>query len=125
MAGHDDAAAPLSILVLADANRTQAQNLLDHVGAFGRYSAHRVTLHNPRGRTSHHRLDLDSFDVVVIHWSLVVISDAFLSPDLREKIRRFDGLKIQFLQDEYRWVDEITAMLRHLQIDALFSVAPP
>ncbi len=41
--------------------------------------------------------------------------------DLREKVRRFDGLKIQFLQDEYRWVDDLTGMLRHLEVDALYT----
>ena len=110
-----NAAPRLSVLVLADPNRKQAQNLLDHVGAFGRYSRHRVTVYNPRRGRSHEQLDLGAFDVVVLHWSLVVISDEYVSPDLREKIRRFNGLKIQFLQDEYRWVDEITAMLRFLE----------
>ncbi|MFL5929277.1 MAG: hypothetical protein ACJ77E_20285, partial [Gaiellaceae bacterium] len=64
------------------------------------------------------------FDVVVIHYSIVVIWDDYLSPALRDEISRFDGLKVQFLQDEYRWVDDITAEMRRLGIDVLFSVVP-
>jgi hypothetical protein len=120
-----DADRRLSILLLADDDRRQASNLREHVNALRRYSRHRVLLYNPRDVPSHPHLDLDAFDAVVIHWSLVVIADSYVSPDLREKIRAYQGLKIQLLQDEYRWVDEITAMLRHFEIDVLYTVVPP
>lgn len=69
-------------------------------------------------------LDLSAFDVLVLHYSLVITADGYVSPRLRERIRAFQGLKVQFLQDEYRWVDEITAMMRFLEIDVLFSIVP-
>ncbi|MFO0765330.1 MAG: hypothetical protein U0231_00745 [Nitrospiraceae bacterium] len=70
-------------------------------------------------------LDLDEFDVVVLHYSLVIISDHYLSPSFQEQIRRFRGLKIQFLQDEYRWVDAISAQMRDLGIHILFTLLQP
>ncbi len=36
----------------------------------------------------------------------------------------FRGLKIQFLQDDYRQVDQMTDMIRRLGIDVLFTLVP-
>jgi len=113
-----------SVLLLCDDHRGHAGTILEHIRAFQRYSRHQVLTFNPRGLSGSRLLDLDEFDAVVIHYSLVVTSDHYLAPAFREKIRAFNGLKIQFLQDEYRWVDEITAMLRHLGIAVLYSVVP-
>ncbi|MEP6892387.1 MAG: hypothetical protein ABI927_01285 [Gaiellaceae bacterium] len=115
----------LSVLVLCDDDRAHAGNLLEHLAALQGYSRHRVRLYNARGVPRSRFLDLDAFDVVVIHYSLVITSDNYLAPWLRERIRAFAGLKVQFLQDEYRWVDDVTAMMRWLGIDVLFSIVPP
>jgi hypothetical protein len=115
----------LRILLLADDQRGHANTIHDHIQAFRHHSRHHVELFNPRGLAKSRFLDLDAFDVVVVHYSLVVTSDLYLGPWFREQIAAFDGLKIQFLQDEYRWVDDITAMMRYLGIDVLFSVIPP
>ncbi|MFL5925916.1 MAG: hypothetical protein ACJ77E_03165, partial [Gaiellaceae bacterium] len=116
--------ARLSILLLADDQKGHPNTIHDHIQAFRRHSRHRVELFNPRGLGRSRFLDLSAFDVVVIHYSIVVIWDDYLSPAFRDEISRFDGLKVQFLQDEYRWVDDITAEMRRLGIDVLFSVVP-
>lgn len=113
----------LRILVLGDDSRSQAGTLRDHLRSFGRYSRHRVHVFNPIG-VEDSPLELDAFDAIVLHYSLVITADAYLSPRLRDRISRYTGLKVQFLQDEYRWVDDITAMMRHLGIDVLFSIVP-
>ena len=115
----------LRILLLADDQRGHANTIHDHIQAFCRHSRHQVELFNPRGLAKSRVLDLDAFDVVVVHYSLIVTSDQYLAPWFREQIAAFDGLKVQFLQDEYRWVDEITSMMRYLGTDVLFSVIPP
>lgn len=115
----------LSILLLCDDRRCHANTVLDHIAAIATYSNHDVRIFNPLGVTRSRYLDLDEFDVVVIHYSLIIISDHYLSPDMREKIRRFRGLKVQFIQDEYRWVDEVTAMMRYLGIHVLLTLVPP
>ena len=115
----------LSVLLLCDDDRAHAGNLLEHLAALRRHSRHSVRLYNARGVPRARFLDLDAFDVVVIHYSLVITSDNYVAPWLREKIRSFNGLKVQFLQDEYRWVNDITAMMRWLGIDVLFSIVPP
>lgn len=116
---------PLSIIVLCDDSRSHAGTLREHLWAFKRYSKHRVSLFNTLGVTDARHLDLDAFDVVALHYSLVITADGYLSPALRERVRSFKGLKVQFLQDEYRWVDDIAAMMRHLELDVLFSIVPP
>ena len=43
---------------------------------------------------------------------------------MREAIRAFEGLKVQFIQDEYRWVDEVTTVIRDLGVDVLYTLVP-
>jgi hypothetical protein len=117
-------ARPLSILLLADAPRRTANTIRDHVGAFRRYSRHRVAVLNPRGLGNVPAGDLDAFDVVVIHYTIHPNVRPHVSPRLREQLRSFRGLKVQFLQDEYRQVDRMTAEMRELGVDILFSAVP-
>lgn len=115
----------LSILLLCDFQRGNPNTMNDHIRAFKRFSRHEVELFNPRGLARSRFLDLDRFDVVVIHYSLVLIWDDYISPAFREQLRTYDGLKVQFLQDEYRMVDDITAEMRRIGVDVLYSVVPP
>lgn len=115
----------LSVLLLGDDDRAHAGNLLEHLDALRSFSRNRVRLFNPRGVPASRFLDLNEFDVVVVHYSLVLTSPNYVAPWLIERIREFEGLKVQFLQDEYRWVDAVTEMMRHVGIDVLFSIVPP
>jgi hypothetical protein len=114
----------LNVLLLADDQKGAPNTIHDHIQAFPRYSRHDVRVFNPRGLKRSRFLDLAQFDVVVIHYSLVVIWDDYFSPWFRDEVSRYDGLKVQFLQDEYRWVDDVTATMREMGIDVLFSVVP-
>ena len=69
-------------------------------------------------------VSVDDFDVIVIHYSAVLSSPLYFSPHLLDKLRRFRGLKILFIQDDYRWVDRATAAARDAGINVLFTVAP-
>jgi len=115
---------PLSVLLLCDDWPGHANTVLDHIRAFVDLSRHRVSTYNPKGLTRLRALDLDEFDVVVLHYSLCIIVDHYVPPDLREKLRRYRGLKIQYIQDDYRWVDEITSAMRYVGIDVLFTLVP-
>src|SRR5579862_4546401 len=112
------------VLLLADDHPSQATTLREHVKAFGRYSKHRIDVFNPRGLERTRSLRLEAYDALVIHYSLLVTSDRFLSPFFRNAVAEFDGLKIQYVQDDYRLVDEISAMVRGLGVDALFTLVP-
>jgi hypothetical protein len=110
----------LSILLLCDDRPSHAPNVLEHIRAFPRFSRHRFDLFNPRGIARSRFLRLDAYDVVVVHYTVPL----YLSEWFREQIAGFSGLKAQFLQDEYRQVDAVTAQMRELGIDVLFSSVP-
>jgi hypothetical protein len=116
--------AKLSVLMLCDDSSSHANTLLEHIEAFGKFSRHRVSTFNPRGIVDCRFLDLNDFDVVVIHYSLCIIADSYLSPELRDKVSRFEGLKVLFIQDDYRWVNQISSMMRYLDIKVLFTLVP-
>lgn len=113
-----------AILLLAGDGPGQAGTLLDHVDAFRRWSRHEVFTWNPLVRGDSPRLDLDEFDAVVLHYSLLVTSDSAVPPRLRDKLRRYRGLKVQYIQDDYRRVDAIAAAMRDLGIRVLFCLVP-
>lgn len=114
----------LSILLLCDDRRSHANTVLDHIASLTRWSRHRVEPFNPYNLSSSRFLDLDAFDVVVIHYSILIVSDEHLAPSFRNALAGFRGLKVQFIQDEYRRVEEIGAMMRRLGIHAVFTLVP-
>ena len=112
------------ILLLCDDRRGHANTVLDHIDAFRRFSRHDVRTFNPKAMRRSIALDLDDFDVVVVHYSVILSDPIYMSPDFMDKLRRFKGLKIEFIQDDYRWVNRATAAARDVGIDVLFTVAP-
>jgi hypothetical protein len=114
-----------SILLLCDESRSHASNVLQHIEALATLSEHDVYRFNPVDRPDACRLlDPSEFDVVVIHYSISLVSTRYLPPPLPERLTRFEGLKAQFIQDEHRAVDAVTAMMRNLGIDVLFTCVP-
>ncbi len=117
---------PLRILLLCDDHPDHADTLHAHIGGMEQHSRHQIVRLNPVGIESHPLLDdLEFFDVILLHWSLVITFDTYLAPSVRARIHRASALKVQFIQDEYRWVDDITRMMRYLGVEIIYSVAPP
>jgi hypothetical protein len=114
----------LSVLLLCDNRPSHAPNVLEHIRALERFSRHRVDRFNPFGIGRSRLLRLDAYDAVVVHYTVFVLHDNHLSPWFREQLARFGGLKAQFIQDEYRQVDAMTARMRELGIDVVFSSVP-
>src|SRR5207248_109237 len=114
----------LNVLLLCD-DRYPAGTTQNHISALMTLSSHRVYSFNPTVNPFERLGGLDAFDVVVIHYSLLIISDAYLSPLARNEIAGFKGLKVQFIQDEYRRIDEVAACIRNLGIHVLFSSLHP
>ena len=118
---------PLNILLLCvrTGRGIDARTVTDHLDAFGRFSRHRVRELSflrelPAG------LDLGQFDVVVLHYTVAIgwMSEHYLSPASRERIRSFAGLKALFIQDEYHAVHDLHGLLRVMGIDVLFTCVP-
>jgi hypothetical protein len=83
-----------------------------------------VYTYDPIGRTRYKHLDFSEFDVIVIHYSIMVISDLYMHPIFKEQLAKFRGLKIQFIQDDYRDVNAFMNVMRELGIHILFTLCP-
>jgi len=115
----------LNILLLADHNNpSHAGTILDHIEALRQLSVHDVKLINPRFGGKLLFIDLNYFDVILIHYSLWIIWESYLSSALVEKIKKSRSLKALFIQDEYRYVNITIDKMVELGIDVLFSSIP-
>lgn len=114
-----------SILILTDMRRTGANTISDHVDAFKDYSRHDIYYYDPLGRTTSANLEFDEFDVVVLHYSIYAIRDGYLHPFFRAKLAKYQGLKVQFIQDDYRWIEQMCACIREMGIHLLFTLYAP
>jgi hypothetical protein len=115
----------LDILLLADDNPRHANTILDHINAFFKHSVHKIYLYNPVGLNANRFLDLNEFDVVVVHYSLATIYEVYVAHDLRDALHDYQGLIIQYIQDDYRQVNEYTDMMRYFGTNVLFTPYPP
>lgn len=68
--------------------------------------------------------DFAAFDALIIHYSLAITYDSHVPASVRAGIKRFPGLKIQFIQDEYRWIDDVVAAMRDLGVHVLYTISP-
>lgn len=118
---------PLNILLLCNrpVKNADASTVTDHLDAFLNFSKHSVTqLSFLRHLPS--QLDLNRFDVVVIHYTIAIgyMAEHFISHKTKEIIRDFKGLKVVFIQDEYRSVNAVLQTLEFIGADVLFTCVP-
>jgi hypothetical protein len=118
------AAKPFSILLLADNRGETAATIRDHADAFGYFSRHDVYRYDPIDRRGSQYLDFNEFDVVVIHYSIRIIYDTYLHGRFKERLAKYQGLKIQFIQDDYRNVNAYMKVMRDIGIHLLFTLCP-
>lgn len=100
-----------------------ANTILDHILAFKEYSKHKIWLYSHIGNISP-KLDLNKFDVIIIHYSMCLLNNYYLSQQSKDRLRAFNGLKIVFAQDEYREINNMISQLQYLKVDVLFSCFP-
>jgi len=112
----------LEILLLCDFY--PAGTTLEHIRAFSRFSRNRIHTLSNLGELPGW-LDLDRFDALIVHYSLVVARGSYLSSGARRQIREYQGFKAVFIQDDYRWINDTVEALSYMRINALFPLAPP
>jgi hypothetical protein len=117
----------MEILFLANrpTANTQAATVAEYLDALVMHSKHHVL----EVSMLHHfptRIDLDRFDAIVTHYSLSLgpLLYHYLGADLVERLKRFKGLKVAFLQDEYREIQTYWKHINELGLDVLFSCVP-
>lgn len=117
----------LNILLLCNrpAKNADASTVTDHLDAFSEYSQHNITqLSFIRDLPS--RLDLNRFDAVIVHYTIAVgyLCKHYLSEKTKQRLRDFSGVKIVFIQDEYRSVNAVLKTLQFIKANILFTCVP-
>jgi len=100
-----------------------ANTIVDHIEAFERYSEHTIWLCSNLGDLPG-PLELDKFDVIIIHYSLFILSKTYLSKSAKKRLQAYSGMKVIFIQDEYRRINDMVDELAFLKIDVLFTCFP-
>lgn len=117
----------LNILYLSNrpTSKSQAATVTEYLDAMKAFSKHNVFEISMLGRFPE-KIQLDKFDIVMTHYSLSLgpLINHYLGKNFIEKLRQFKGLKVAFLQDEYREIKTYWKNLNYLNIDVLFSCVP-
>src|SRR5690348_13547486 len=93
----------LNILVICNYPRfgSDASTILDHIDAFRSFSRNHVVTVSSLGELTP-EIDLNWFDVVVVHYSIYLLSDYYITRNTLVRLSKYGGLKVLFVQDEYR-----------------------
>lgn len=111
------------ILLIYDYYKKIAATVHDHINAFSLYSNYKISL-LPLKENKDIPLDLKYFDALIVHYSLFLFLDAHFSESMVEQIRNYQGLKIIFIQDEYRNINKIVERLSYMKFTEIFTCIP-
>jgi hypothetical protein len=111
----------LKILLLCDFQDNSAGTILDHIHSFVKFSQNEYVIRSGRGDLLS-GLNLEVYDGLIIHYSLVACLDSYVLPSTRRSIRLFQGYKAAFVQDDYRFINATCDALNYMQIHALFAL---
>lgn len=118
----------MKILLLCNYDPYNAATVCDHINSFPFYSTHDVVVHSALVRNAG-QLDkdfpLESFDAVIVHYSIFLAIDAYVAAATRARLGRYRGIKAIFLQDEYRFVDLSVKRIKEVGFDIVFTCVPP
>ncbi|MCA9840528.1 MAG: hypothetical protein KC475_00295, partial [Cyanobacteria bacterium HKST-UBA03] len=116
--------APLKILMLYSNGATFISTVAEYLESFQRYSQHEVhfaSASNPADCP----VDLNMFDVVLVHYSVRLYLDDHLSPHYAKALKRFGGFKALFIQDEYDHTNRAIRWMNELGLHTVFTCVPP
>lgn len=116
-----------NILLLCDYRPYDAATVVDHINSFYYYSRHNIFVYSDLVYNSGYLpddLELERFDCIIVHYSIFLALDSYLSPLARQRLKDFSGLKALFIQDEYRFVDQTIEALDKLGFHLLFTCVP-
>ncbi|GGI80148.1 hypothetical protein [Legionella impletisoli] len=115
----------LNILLLCNKPNagSNANTVVDHIESIQKYSEGTVWLCSVLGHLPK-TLQLNKFDVIIIHYSLSLLQNYYLNQEAKTRIHDYEGLKVVFVQDEYRQINKLIDELNFLKADILFSCFP-
>ncbi|ACO75773.1 hypothetical protein LHK_02793 [Laribacter hongkongensis HLHK9] len=110
----------MRLLILAD-DAHPANVVQDHIRSFSKYSRHRVSVINTRSVKSPDQNATSDFDALLIHYSIFVIAETYLSVAWQEFISIFPGPVAVIHEDEYQKINAFTQKFAELGVQAVFS----
>jgi glycosyltransferase involved in cell wall biosynthesis len=116
----------LNVAYLYDVKSTHTSTVLDYLDSFSNYSRHNIYL-TPATNDFDTSIDIDMFDVIVLHYSLRMYLDSgssVLSDTMREKIKASSKFKALFIQDEYDHVNVTKKNIKEFGINVVFTCVP-
>lgn len=114
----------IRILFMCDYNVRSAPANCDFINAFLRYSKHELVVVSCLGGLPK-EVKMRDFDVVAVHFSLTLALDSYITPAMRKEMSEFQGLKMLFIQDEYRFIDRTVDAIEETGISVVFTVTKP
>lgn len=116
---------PFNVLLLADTPHS-ANVIQDYIDAFAEYSINKICTWNPRkARAGDLGFALSDFEVIIIHYTICTVFDTYMPKYLAQMISEFKGLKIQIIQDEWRWINRTANTAEMLGVDVIISSLAP
>ena len=104
---------------------THVQTTLDYIRAFKQYLDYDVSyLHVTYGAHVATDFDLSGYDIIFHNYCSRFCFDGYVSQTYREAVKRFTGLKILAVQDEYDHTDKLKAAISDLGFHIVLTCVP-
>lgn len=100
-----------------------AGTVVDHIDAFSKYSRNNIMVWSSLSGLPD-QATIEAMDCIVIHYTLSLLYENYIPRESFQRIRDFKGLKVLFIQDEYRRVNFVCERINSIGIDVIFSCAP-
>ena len=111
-----------NILCIYSATQTYTSTVFEHLDSFRKYSKF-AWAYLDIAEFNNESLDVEFYDAIVIHYSIRLpfgqVSDLGI-----QKLIRFQGLKILFIQDEYDNTNVVKKIIDSIPFELVFTVVP-
>jgi len=117
----------MRVLLLCHYNPYNAAMVTEHINAIIKYSVHDIFVYTDLVKNNGDlklNVDLNCFDAIIIHYSIFIAIEQYISVKSRYQIAKFSGAKVVFLQDEYRFIDRSINAMHELGVDIVFTCVP-
>jgi hypothetical protein len=109
------------ILIVYDHHGMPIKTMADSLESFYRFSRHDVSYVSSYAKC---HFDLDYFDAVIVHYSVRVCFPGPLSPSIAQALKKYQGLKILFIQDDYDNTHFAERTILDLGFNLVFTCVP-
>ena len=117
----------MKVLLLCDYKWAHAPTITEHINSLLRYSENKVYRYSGLVENNGDLPDwlkLSDFDAIVVHYSIFIAVEHYLSDMSKTRLAQFRGVKAVFLQDEYRFVNKSIEGINAIGADIIFTCVP-